>query len=490
MDLPNETAKRRIARSLAIPAGMLAAIACGALITLTASIAVCLGMNPESTYGSDAVAPYLGVVCGSALAGRMAKCDQKDGRPDLRASARAGAVTGYCMGAIWFLTWCYLRARLDTDAVWHQAITRVPFSVWLAWFIAGPIGAFAGTYGARARGMGSLLRFKAFNLAVLITAMLLAANAQPNGIAQLSPGVRAETGAPSADGTIVRLVTCDFRAEPGLRLGIYDADSDDAHPGDDRDTEYLGASPAAVFDRLRRHLGTLGRSPRVLINGGFFGADARWTGFHIAPIVTNNRRLYDVHAYSAKWPEQSATFGVRTGNGAPQFAMLPGDRWSDLSGFETALSGVRPLRTHGRSLPLKPGPGSTTLRCSRTSIAWPDDSSKLYILIVREPDGEAASIAQKESHRRAVGGWDIHDVQQFWERRGIANAIQFDSGESTQMVTQDDGGRTAWIRSAYQLGKTVGYWRDRPIRLHIPIAPPSADVGGVLNYLYVAGDAR
>jgi hypothetical protein len=469
---------------------MLAAIACGTLITLTASIAVCLGMNPESTYGSDAVAPYLGVLCGSALAGRMVKHDQKDGRPDLQESARAGAVTGYCMGAIWFLTWCYLRARLDADAVWHQAIARVPFIVWLAWFIAGPIGAYAGTYGARARGMGSLLRFKAFNLAVLIVAMIWASHDSPAATTKLSPGVTVETSAPSADGTIVRLVTCDFRADPSLRLRLYDADSDDVHPGDDRDTEYLGASPAAVFDRLNRHLAGNGRSPRVLINGGFFGADSRWTGFHIAPIVTHGRHQYDVHPYSAKWPDQSATFGVRTGSGAPQFAMLPGDRWSDLSGFETALSGVRPLRIAGKSLPLKPGPGSTTLRCSRTSIAWPDDSSKLYILIVREPDGEAGSIAQKESHRRAIGGWDIHEVQHFWEQRGIANAIQFDSGESTQMITQDDGGRTAWIRSAYQLGKTVGYWRDRPVRLHIPIAPPSADVGGVLNYLYVDGDAR
>jgi len=468
-------------------AGVLTSIAAGALITLIASIFVCLGMPPEAIYGSDIIAPYLGILCGSTLTGCLTAPSAERGGKRHRGAGRMGFAVGTIVGFLWIVAWCFLRARWDIGAVWHQAIARTTFGIWLAWFLAGQLGSFGGVYGSRMRGLRSLGRFAVFNVVALWICMSFSARSMPGGVLQLSPGVTVETRAPEADGTIVRLITCDFQREPGLRLGLYDADSDDAHPLDDRDTEYLGASPAAVFDRLGRHLDDINRRPRLIINGGFFGSNSNWAGFHIAPIVVHGRRLYNTHVYSDKWPEQSATFGVRYSEGHPEFALLAGDKWNDLGGLDTALAGVRPLRISGRSLPLKPGPGNTTLRCSRTSVAWPADSSKLYILIVREPDGEAASVEQKRS-RRPVGGWDINKVQRCWEQMGIANAVQFDSGESTQLVTEDDHGRTQWVRSAYQLAKTLGYWHDRPIRISIPMTPPSANVGGVLNYIYVDGD--
>ena len=63
-------------------------------------------------------------------------------------------------------------------------------------------------------------------------------------------------------------------------------------------------------------------------------------------------------------------------------------------------------------------PGADHTRVSRTAMGWTRDSSRLYLLIVREAaDG---------------GGWLLADVQRFWLARGVWGAVNIDGGPSTQ----------------------------------------------------------
>src|SRR5207249_3115408 len=54
----------------------------------------------------------------------------------------------------------------------------------------------------------------------------------------LAPGMTARAELPAPDGTTVRLLSFDFKAEPRLEVDLYDADSDDAAPLDDSNTTW------------------------------------------------------------------------------------------------------------------------------------------------------------------------------------------------------------------------------------------------------------
>lgn len=155
-------------------------------------------------------------------------------------------------------------------------------------------------------------------------------------------------------------------------------------------------------------------------NGGFFGASGYSVAHHEEPIVQDGRVLYNVDLLRPK--DQGWFFAVNSSTsviaGQPRFSMLPSIPWGKLGNYQTVLGGVRPLRVDGNSIPLKPGAGATTLRCSRTSVGWSADGDKFYILIVYDPDSEAASQFQRKMHWFHAGGWDVSDVQKFWEQRG------------------------------------------------------------------------
>jgi hypothetical protein len=109
---------------------------------------------------------------------------------------------------------------------------------------------------------------------------------------------------------------------------------------------------------------------------------------------------------------------------------------------------------------------------------------------VHDPDGEAASQIQRRRHQAQTGGWDVNEVQRFWEQRQVPFALLFDGGESTQLAFRDAAGNYHNVSSGYQYSFTVGYYHQRPLLFTLPILPPSEAHRGVLNYLYVTGDAK
>jgi hypothetical protein len=335
-------------------------------------------------------------------------------------------------------------------------------------------------------------------MAVLPLAMQASALAKHSAEAPLGHQVRLTRGmqirseSPMPDGTTVRLLSFDFVTEPQLRLRLYDADSDDASPGDDINTTWLGQGLDFVLDKLRPRAHQNHREVLCLFNGGFFGGYSPWVGHHEAPIVVDGVPLYNTNILKSKWPDQSWVFGVSYNDataGRPQFHLRESVSWKQLSQeFQTAISGVRPLRVNGKSLPLAPGIGATGLRCSRTSLGWTADSRHLFLLIVRDADGEAASNRQRRNGQEQTGGWDVVQVQQFWERRGIPHAILLDGGESTQLAYRRRPDDYVYVTSVgYHLSRTLGYWRQRPLRVFVPMLPAAQSHGGVLNYLTIEG---
>jgi hypothetical protein len=88
-------------------------------------------------------------------------------------------------------------------------------------------------------------------------------------------------------------------------------------------------------------------------------------------------------------------------------------------------------------------------------------------------------------HWTQTGGWDVPQVQQYWEKKGIPNALLFDGGESTQLAFRDSKGGFRYVDSGYQYSFTVGYLFQRPLVATFPILPPGEAHRGVLNYLYI-----
>jgi hypothetical protein len=120
-------------------------------------------------------------------------------------------------------------------------------------------------------------------------------------------------------------------------------------------------------------------------------------------------------------------------------------------------------------------------------LAGAADGSKLHILVVHDPDGELASQIQRRLHWPQTGGWDVNEVQRYWEEQGVPNAVLFDGGESTQLVFLQPGNRYHVLDSGYQYSFTIGYLSQRPLLAAFPILPPSEGHRGVLNYLMVTG---
>jgi hypothetical protein len=452
--------------------GFLFALVAAIGFSLLSSLAICCGAAPATRPVSDAVAPLLGIFVGAWIASRGG-------------SGRTGAYVGLAYVVLWLAFWMYLMGRLNPLLWIEEGLTHLTLSHLLWWALAVAAGALGG-WARRVRTPIFLGIITALGVG-LILVMALTGNG--NIPAQSEAGYDIEHVGPTPDGTDSYLLTFNFQKTNHFTIGLYDCDSDDAQPYDDANTSYLGQSLKELVEKLDYQAGTH-RQIVCAINGGFFGASGFSIAHHEEPIVQDGRTLYNVDLLRPK--DQGWLFATRSPDdvlpGQSRFVMAPSLPWSTLGNYQVVLGGVRPLRVKGKSLPLLPGAGSTLLRCSRTSVGWSADGSKFYVLVVHDPDGEASSQVQRRMHGPQTGGWDVNEVQKFWEQRAVPFALLFDGGESSQLAFRDANDGFHQVPSGYQYSFTLGHPGQRPLLFTPPILPPSEAHRGVLNYLYVTGE--
>ncbi len=444
--------------------------------SLLTSFWICLGVTPEVRGYADGAAPLLGVLVGGYLA--AGTCDWVP-----------GVKIGLVFVVAWLGFWFYVMGRVNpmlwvTEGLTHLSLGHLAW--WAAALAVGGLGGFLG--GVRPRLLALFLALLYFG--GLGGAALLVSPGQSHAFPRPAEGSSMERFGPEADGTIGYFFTFDFQKQPRLEVGLYDCDSDDANPYDDSNTTYLGQDLTALVGKLAFRAEPSHRQVLCVINGGFFGASSLSVAHHEEPLTEEGRALYNVDRLQPK--DQAWLLAVNSANavaaGRPRFSMFADLPWGHFLDYETVLGGVRPLRFEGHSEPLKPGAGVTSLRCSRTSVGWSADGGKFYVLSVIDPDGELASQLQRKAGAQ-TGGWDVAEVQKFWEKKQVPFALLFDGGESTQLAYRKADGGFAYVPSGYQYSFTLGYFLQRPLRFTLPILPPSEAHRGVLNYLYVDGPA-
>jgi len=256
-----------------------------------------------------------------------------------------------------------------------------------------------------------------------------------------NPGVR-EYSALGTDGSWLRLWEFDFKANPKLKFQLHDQDQDHTNR-----TDYFPHNVAEIS----RNLGEV----VFACNGLFFGYDRGvgsppngW-GVHIGPDVIDGVARHNVG--NARW-----AFGVK--DGVFKTLLLP-TKAEMQKEFDYASVGAQCLIRNGRALKLHPfpRPGDPPLKTpvptrpdeaghipvvdfwktSRVSFGWPGDSSKLWVLIVLEPDDEVnTKLGSRGFAHGPDGGWTLADLQRFWVSFGAANAVNSDGGIVTQFVTR------------------------------------------------------
>lgn len=456
------------------------AMVCASLLIVAASFLVSLGLHPEAFRVVEWLAPLLGVGVGALLAGQWAR----------KRSWVAGFAVGAVTVVLWLIVWLYLMCRWDVRLWVPQGIaglTMMHLIAWTATLAIALLGGWAGGALAKAKRslrLGMLLiPLPILAAAVLVSNWMLPKEIKTGGTRQITSGVTMRYIAPDTEGTTARLLTFDFSKNPSLHIGLYDADSDDIVPYDDKNTTFLGQSAGFVFPKLAKQP----KSKMIcMFNAGFFGWDDKYVGFHVAPITVDGKSRYTfVPRLKDVW-----TFSIDRSGNKPRFHLVQGLDWKSMAGkYETAIAHVRPLIVDGKPLELKPGAGVTDLRCSRTSIAWSSDSQRLYVLVVRDSDGEVAGIQQWKSGKTQTGGWNLHQVQKFWSKLGAGNALALDGGDSTQMIYRERNGYYL-LTSGYLSSRALGYVNQRPLRVFLPVLPVEQGHGGVMNYLYMYEDAR
>ncbi len=468
---------------LIIIAGVIA-IGSSVLLTFLGNVFIAIGLHPETIKGAEISAPLLGIMIGSAwLAVRMKRM------PWL-----AGIGASAFVILTWIGAWCYLVGRGNPVIWWNEAqreLTPVYFISW-GWAIgAGLIGSIIG-WSLRKKPLK--LWFTLLTVVILALAgsmvyqyrYILKVDGSQVKVQQLAVGVTAQTEPSSKDGTTVHFLTFDLKQNPTLKMRLYDVDSDDFTPGDDSTLVWLGRSVESALGRLRKRSAEQGRDVLCIFNAGFFnlGTETGHVGSHVAPIAVDGKVYYNV------WPVEKPgwTFGIRNSSNRQYFDVIKGISSRRIErNFDIAIAHVRPLRLDGRSVPLQGDLGVTDLKCSRTSIGWSNDSSKFYLLIVRDPDGEKAGVQQMERKQSQTGGWNVADVQEFWEQKKVPNAVLLDGGDSTQVAYRVPFGKYTTAGSGYLLSMTVGYWNERPLRFFVPMLPSQQSRNGVMNYLYIEG---
>jgi len=261
----------------------------------------------------------------------------------------------------------------------------------------------------------------------------------------------------SLDGTQLDLLEIDFAANKKLSFGLSDQDLWDAAPGDN-ETDYSPMSALGAAQRLSA--APNGGKTIAVWNGLFFAYDRsknlpEGMAKHIGPAVIDGIPRYNVGSH--RW-----TFGVsKEGEFGVRFKPL----FSELREFRFAADGAQCLILSGKPLrlapyPVRPIPPGTRLsrsedspndagaipvtdhiRTSRASIGWSEDSKRLYVLFVIEPDTETESIRRLRSGEPLGAGWNTYDLQSFWQSKEVWGAINSDGGNVTQFTIRRPDGR-------------------------------------------------
>jgi len=451
--------------------GFVCALLVSVGFSLLFSLAICCGVDPEARFVSDAASPLLGIFTGAWLVSR-------------KYSWTTGAWIGLFYVVAWLEFWMYVMGRFNPLLWLEEGVAHLTPSHLLWWALAVLAGALGGWVGrVRWSRLVALLLAVFLGLVVFMEVVAHPAPMEP------IPGFQVERIGPQEDQTTVYLLTFDFAKQSRFVVGLYDCDSDDAQPYDDSNTSYMGQSLDGLVEKLGYRATAAHRQLLCAINGGFFGESGFSVAHHEEPMVEGDRVLYDVDLLRPR--DQAWFLAINSSTsvlgGQSRFSMLPAILWQKLGNYQAVLGGVRPLRVDGNSVALKPGAGATSLQCSRTSIGWSADGSQFYVLVVTDPDSEAASQMQRKMHWPHAGGWDVRDVQKFWEEKGVPFALLFDGGESTQLAYRQGADDYRQLASGYEYSYTLGYFRQRPLLGTLPILPPSEGHRGVLNYLYVEG---
>ena len=196
-------------------------------------------------------------------------------------------------------------------------------------------------------------------------------------------------------------------------------------------------------------------------NGPFFGYYRSApipdeTAFHLAPITLRGKVHFNTGNH--RW-----SMGVKMVKGKPVFQTfhLPGRALLERE-FDFSSGTLQCLLKDGKALAIEPFPKGPRdfkkqpvpstpqeaghvpyfdhAKFSRASIGWSHDSSRLYLLLVREPDGdsEGQSIRDLGQWKAQSGGWNLLDLQRFWlsmQRAGkVSDAINSDAGDVAQLA--------------------------------------------------------
>ena len=260
-----------------------------------------------------------------------------------------------------------------------------------------------------------------------------------------------------ADGTTLDLLRFDWRENPRLRLSLWDADlessPDRAHPRNR--FAYWGNGFASQAARMNA------RGELVACwNAGFFGLlnhrpRAADRAFHLSPIVSGGRAFYPGKTH--RW-----TWGAKMGANGPTFKLEHEPPFATLArDFDCATGTLQALIRDGHPLALRPYPWfgqapqkppipSTPseaghipvldwMHTSRVGAGW-DGRGRLWVLVVKEPDGEAPSRELVRRRERGRGGWTLADAQHFWLALGVPNAVGFDGGDVAQAAWRHSDG--------------------------------------------------
>lgn len=291
----------------------------------------------------------------------------------------------------------------------------------------------------------------------------------------------------SPDGTILDLFDFDFRANPNLRLEMYDQDEDDTVPFDDQAEFWENA-----VGQVTRHLNDSGRGKVVAAWNGLFFQYDKGIARHVAPVVLNGKALYNVGtvrwAVGVKYQRKKPIFKVLR---LPPFQILGRE-------YDFASEGASCLILNGKPLRLQPFPKPNEdpfppskppnrgeagfvrqvdhIRTSRTSMAWSKDNRHLYLLIVKEPDSESASIMALKHRLPLRGGWTVADEQRFWQEFGAWCAINLDGGDVTQLAAVQRDGRYDLIPA---------HWGNGGERTTVSSDLANASTGGALMYFFI-----
>jgi hypothetical protein len=294
----------------------------------------------------------------------------------------------------------------------------------------------------------------------------------------------------------------NFGSDPRLRFGIYDQDEDDEVPFDNA-THYWRRGLAVAAAK------TPNSGPSIaIVNGPYFGlrnvkprtADV---AFHLAPEVLSGKLHYT--GANHRW-----TFGTKVENGRIGFVALHMPTNDALKQLDFGAGTAQCVVHNGKALHLQPLPRGTIeskppsalpstaadagpirvldwMKTSRVSFGWNRDSSKLWLLFVKEPDGETTSRAAVLQSRAAVGGWTLADVQRFWLALGATDAVVTDGGDVAQLAyrTASKADNHNWFLVPPRFSTAAGAATKRFSPSSLAQIPKAARVGGALSYFMI-----